>query len=93
MTVRITERDLLREVNRLNSLTDSPMNSYTETDCKLVANVGNYHLSYAYGGVTLHRMTSDGGSVTLPISCGYTSKTKLYSLIQAYISGLQEKSC
>lgn len=85
---RITDKDLLAVVDRINHLTNSSPVSYIETDGELRACIGNYHLSYAYGGVNLHRMHSSGGGITTPIGCGHTTKRDLYNRMQAYIAGL-----
>jgi hypothetical protein len=86
---RITEKDLESTVEYLNRLTDSPSTPYTRIDDKLQANIGNYHLSHAYGGVKLHRMVNEGGGVREPISTGYTTKRDLYNQMHAFIRGLE----
>jgi len=86
---RITEKDLEATVEYLNRLTDSPATPYTRLDDKLKANIGNYHLSHAYGGVKLHRMVNEGGGVREPISTGYTTKRDLYNQIHAFIRGIE----
>ena len=75
---RITEKDLEAVVNRLDRITNSPMESYSKSPMgnAIKAQIGNYHLSWAYGGVTT------------PLNCGYVSKRELYNLIQSYISGI-----
>lgn len=52
------------------------------------ANIGNYHLSGAYGGYSLYRMDNDGGGVQDVLVCGYISKRDLYYRMQAFIRGL-----
>jgi hypothetical protein len=86
---RITDKDLQGTVDYLNRLTDSPNTPYTRIDDKLQANIGNYHLSHAYGGVKLHRMVNEGGGVREPISTGYTTKRDLYNQMHAFIRGLE----
>lgn len=83
---RITEKQLQAVVDRLNRITGSPMQPYI--DCK--AQIGNYHLDHAYGGVCLHRMVNDGGGVSSPLSTGHITKRELFNLMHAYISGLNE---
>lgn len=83
---RITEKELESVVLRINNITGSPVKPYIDGK----AQIGNYHLSYAYGGVSLHRMHNEAGGVTTPLSCGHISKRELYNLMQAYISGLLE---
>lgn len=81
---KITEKDLEAVVNRLNNITGNPISSYVNGK----AQIGNYHLSWAYGGVSLHRMHNEHGGVTTPLNCGHISKRELYNLMQAYISGI-----
>jgi hypothetical protein len=82
---RITEAHLQAKVNRLNKITGSPVEPYTDGK----ANIGNYHLSHAYGGVCLHRMYNDGGAVSSPLSTGHVSKRELAGLLDAFIAGIE----
>ena len=82
---RITEAHLQAQVNRLNKLTGSPAEPYTNGK----ANIGNFHLSHAYGGVCLHRMYNDGGGVSSPLSTGHVTKRELAGLLSAYIAGIE----
>ena len=63
---RITERDLAGVCRRINQLTKSPEAPYAKSADgeRMVAQIGNYHISHAYGGVSLHRMVSEGGGVS-----------------------------
>jgi hypothetical protein len=89
--MRITQKDLEAVVKHINEITHSPLESYTkDLEGRLKANVGNYHLSYAYGGVALHRMSNGSGGVTTPINSGHVTKRELYKLMQAYINGITE---
>ena len=88
---KITQKDLEGLCNRLNRMTNSPMEPYTKgEDGKFKANPGNYHLDYAYGGVKLVRMCNEGGGINTPISMGYETKREAYYMIHAYISGIQD---
>lgn len=90
--MRITEKDLEAVVKRLNLITNSPLQSYVkDSSGKLLAQIGNYHLSYAYGGVCLHRMNNESGGITTPINPVHVSKKELYGLIQSYICGLNDR--
>jgi hypothetical protein len=82
---RITEAHLQAKVDRLNRVTGSPAEPYTNGK----ANIGNYHLSHAYGGVCLHRMHNDGGGVSSPLSIGHVTKRELAGLLSAYIEGIE----
>ena len=84
---RITERDLEAVCKRINEVTGNPAETYKKEGEKYIAQLGNYHLSYAYGGVSLHRMDKEGGGVSDVFGCGHTTKRDLYNRMQAYISG------
>jgi len=85
MTIRVTEKHLQAIVDRLNRITNSPAAPYIEGK----AQIGNYHLSHAYGGVCLHRMFNDGGGVSSPLSTGHITKRELQGLLHAFISGIE----
>jgi hypothetical protein len=90
---RITEKDLKAIAARINEVTGSPMATWTRTDDGgMVANVGNYHLSFAYGGVNLERVTNQGGGVTCPLGMGHGPKRALWDKMQAFLSGLEAKA-
>jgi len=73
----------------INKATGSPLTPYTRTESGLTANIGNFHLSLAYGGVCVHRMHNDGGGITEPIWSGHISKAKAETKMRAYLAGLQ----
>ena len=82
---RITEKHLQVKVDYLNKITGSPMQPYIDGK----AQIGNYHLSHAYGGVCLHRIFNDGGGCTSPIIGGHVSKRELADLLSAFINGIE----
>ena len=86
---RITQKDLEAVVNRINAVTGNPETPWKprESGQGMSANIGNYHLSGAYGGVSLHRMMSDGGGVEDVFRCGHMPKRKLYDKMQAWLDG------
>ena len=89
MTTRVTEGELRALVNTLNNITGEPQESYTRNEKgNLKSNVGNYHLSFAYSGVTLHQMVNDGGGVTTPLGGGYFTKRELAAKLCAFIAGI-----
>ena len=90
--MKITNKDLEALVKRINTITDSPLEPYTRVSGKYTANIGCYHLSGAYGGVTLHRIDTISGSVSAPIGGGYHTKRELYNLMQGFINGLKNKN-
>lgn len=86
---RITQKHLTPMVDRLNRATSSPSKPYTRReDGTYAANVGNYHLSGAYGGWCLHRMVSDGGAVDDVFRCGHVPARDLYNRLGAFLDGI-----
>lgn len=91
MTDRITRTHLQAQVDRLNRLTGAPATPYTkQPDGTYVANVGNHHLSGAYGGWCVHRMVSETGGVSTPIVHGHVPARHLYDLLGAYLRGYED---
>jgi hypothetical protein len=90
MTNRITIKHLEAKARTLNSMTNSPVESYRTVDGKLTANVGNYHISRAYGGYCLHRMATEGGGAHDVFSCGHIPARELAALMSAYTAGLYD---
>ena len=82
---RVTEKDLQAIVDRINRITGSPPAPYIDGK----AQIGNYHLSHAYGGVCLHRMCNDVGGVSSPLSTGHIPKRELAGLMYAFINGIE----
>jgi hypothetical protein len=89
MTTRITRAHLEAIVARINRVTGSPAEPYsTETDRRAVANIGNYHLSGAYGGWCLLRMVNESGGASSPLTSGHVPARELANLMHAYLAGL-----
>lgn len=86
-----TISQLESRIDHLNKITNSPATPYTRTkDEPLKANIGNYHLSQAYGGYSLYQMTSKGGAVNCPVGSYHMPKRELIGKINAFISGVEE---
>ena len=96
---RITEKQLQAVVDRINRETGMPMKSYDVpvTDAEKlmysgsqVPQAGNYHLSFAYGGVSLHRMSLKPActGITDVFRIGHVSKRELYNHMHAFLCGL-----
>ena len=89
MRDRITINHLRRQCERLNKITGQPPEPWIRNDDgRLVAQIGNYHLSQAYGGVALHQMVADGGAVRDVLSTGHCPKRELYYRMVAFIEGM-----
>jgi hypothetical protein len=91
MMDRITEKHLQALCDRLNRITNSPETPYKKDGNQFIAQIGNYHLDFAYGGVELVRMSNLGGGVDNPLRTGHVPKRELYNRMQAYIAGMEEK--
>ena len=88
--MKITMRDLEGAVSTLNRITGQPPEPYTKTGaCEHVANVGNYHLDGAYGGWQLSQLVNEHGGARDVLSSGHVPKRELYSLIWAFIKGIE----
>ena len=88
---RITNTHLQAIVDRINGATNSPATEYRQdSEGKHSSNIGNYHLSFAYGGVCLHRMYNNAGGVTCPLGGGHITKRELRDAMLAYIAGIND---
>ena len=91
MAERITDKHLRAVCDRINRITKSPMEPWAldTVKGKHVAQIGNYHISHAYGGVSLHRMVNDSGGVSSPLGYGHVPKRELYERMHAFICGIE----
>ena len=86
---RITQASLEATAARINRTVGAPLEPYSRgEDGKLHANVGNYHLSYAYGGAALHRMANAAGGVN-DVFGAHMPKRELYEKMHAFLRGLE----
>lgn len=86
---RTTQKELEGLVNRLNAITGNNAAPYTKSaDGKYTANIGNYHLECAYGGVKLVQMMSEGGGIR-NITTHFDTKRNCYMQIASYIAGIE----
>jgi len=85
---RIKESDLTATIKLINLRMGSPLTPWTQKNEKLLANIGNYHLSGAYGGVSLHRTVNAGGGVSDVFGCGHVTKRDLYNRMRAFLEGI-----
>jgi hypothetical protein len=90
MTNRITIKTLHQNACMLNSMTNNNADSYSRnTDGRYVANLGNYHISQAYGGYALHQMVNSDGGIADVFGRGHMPARDLHGLIWAYMLGLK----
>jgi hypothetical protein len=86
---RITQKDLEYLVLELNRSTGKPIEPYTkQSDGSFKSNTGCYILDYAYGGVALNKLVTDGGGVMRISKDGYGTKRQLHDFIVAILTGM-----
>jgi hypothetical protein len=85
MSNRITDSMLEARIKWLNKLTNSPETPYSNGK----ANIGNWHLSHAYGGVCVNRMVNENGGASAPIIGYHTTKRECFDALCAFISGIE----
>jgi hypothetical protein len=85
---RITKKQLLARIETINSILERPLTPYTRKDDKLVANIGNFSLSQAYGGYCAAVLVNDAGGCSSPIWHGHISARDAYDRLSAFIVGL-----
>lgn len=89
MSNRVTEKQLQDLCARINREIGSPAAPYTRNaDGNLVGQVGNYQLSYADGGVSLHRLINERGGASDVFECGHIPKRDLANRMHAFLIGL-----
>ena len=86
---RITTTILLERVKRLNDLTDSPTDPWKNVNGENVAQIGNYHLSFEYDGVSLYRILCTQGSIEDIFRSGHMPKRELSNRICAFMDGIR----
>jgi len=87
---RVTESQLNAVVKRLNNITGSPIEPYSRTPDGLVANIGNFHLDFAYGMVRLVRMHNANGAVNAVTQYGTKREClgEMYAFESGYLAAL-----
>lgn len=88
--MRTSIKTLETLVGWLNKETGSPEAPWSRVKDRNKANIGNYHLSQCYGGVSRHRMVSEGGGVQDVFECGHVPKRELEVRLRAYLQGLED---
>ena len=76
----------------INQAMGTPETPWIKTaEGKMVAQIGNFHLSGAYGGICVHQMNNEGGGVTTPIWGGHIPKREAEALMRAYLRGIEAR--
>lgn len=90
MAHRINQSDLYAVLNRINQTAGQNPEPWTKQEHgKYKANVGTYVLDWAYGGVQLAQLVTDGGgerNIT-----GRGTKRETYHRMHAYLRGLEAR--
>lgn len=82
ITMTITMKNLEAIVTDLNIATNNPTEQYTSGK----ANIGNFHISQAYGAYALHQITNTSGGIRSHIN--YTTRRELYNGIANMMKGI-----
>ena len=86
---RITVTQLEAAAALLNQITGNPATPYRKEGDRHAPNVGNYHLSRAYGGFALHQMANDGGGIRDVLNSGHVPARQLFDMMSAYRYGIE----
>ena len=87
----VSIKDLEAITARINRVFGAPAEPYTRgADGRFRANVGNFHLSQAYGGACLHRTMNEDGGVVDVLTCGHIPRRALQSAMLAYLAGVYD---
>jgi hypothetical protein len=89
MKMATSKKELEALVDLINIATNSPTIPWTRTADGLRANIGNYHIDGAYGGVQLQRMMNESGGVTAPLGLGFCSKREMSEKLRAFLRGIE----
>ena len=79
---RITRNGLQLVVDRINTITKSPMQAYVNG----IPQEGCFCLDNAYNGYSLHRMQGNSGEQDV-LQCGYLKPSELLPIMYAWIRG------
>lgn len=91
MAQRITSTMLTALTDLLNRRMTTPQTPYrADGEGGSKAQVGNYHISHAYGGASLHQISNEGGGCRDVLSCGHIPMRDLYNQIHAFLRGIDE---
>ena len=89
---KIKISDIERKLAYPNELTGNPVEPWKKNgEPGNRANVGNYHLSQAYGGFGINRMSNGAGGCHDPIFCGHRTKRECYNLLCSYVRGIENE--
>lgn len=88
---KITKISLERVAEMINRQMKTPEETYAPDPTGVLrAQVGNYHISYAYGGACLHQISNEGGAARDVLFSGHIPKRDLFNLMHAFLRGIEE---
>jgi hypothetical protein len=86
--MRINKKGLECNIKTINCLLNTSDQPYTKHPEGVRANVGNYHLSMAYGGYALHHMVNESGGAADVFNKGHMTARELSNLLHGFIAGI-----
>ena len=89
---RTTRKQLEFLCDRINAAQQTSPITYKRIDGNLVGQIGNYHISGAYGGVCLHQIANESGGARDVFSCGHITKRDLYNRMSAYLVACESRA-
>lgn len=89
---RITEKYLQAVCDRINTAMNTPAQPYAQNATgEYEPQAKCYHLSHAYGGVSLHKMCDTGSGIHDVFGCGHVPKRDLANRMHAFLAGIDAK--
>ena len=80
-TIKLKDlNDLIKNLNDYHGEFPRP---WDQQGGQMVANVGNYHLSRAYGGFNVNQMANERGGCSEPAGHGHVSKKECFARIRS----------
>lgn len=77
-----------RQVDYINEITGNSKTAWHKIDGKIVANIGNYHVTPTFDDFRLHQIVNKNGGVHTIFVC--TTKKSLFDRIQTMLENIQK---
>ena len=89
--MRVTKEHLENQVELLNEFTNQPKKTWSKDKSgKFLSNIGNYHISGAYGGFKLEQIANENGGVR-EITNYRMTKRELYYVLHSMNNVLRQE--
>ena len=76
----------------MNRITEkNPIVPWKQENGRNIAQIDNYYLDYAYGGVQVVQVVNDGGGIRNVLNSGFVPKRECFDLLNAFINGYQQR--